>query len=121
MGKVELNHLGLADARDLLRKGEVERKRVTEVFVYLHTEPAVREGQIELRKEQVAARTAVGADGSVEVSAEVVIQVLLTLIRRPGSSPGEVARRLRGHAPPIRLYEVEAVFTRYELGEKGGS
>lgn len=106
---------------DLLHKGEVERERVTEVYVYLHSETAVREGQLQARKERVAARKAEGADGSVEVSAEVVIQVLLTLIRHPGSGPGTVARRLRGHAPPIRLDEVEAVFTRHELGEKGGS
>lgn len=106
---------------DLLRKGEVERERVTEVYVYLHTEASVRKGQLQARREEVAARTAEVADGSVEVSAEVVIQVLLKLIRHRGSGPGAIARRLRGHAPPIRLHEVEAVFTRYELGEKGGS
>ena len=48
----------------------------------------------------------------------------LELIRHPGSSPTQVARRLQGHAPPIALPQVSAVFTRFDLAQvaqKGGS
>jgi hypothetical protein len=60
------------------------------------------------------------ADGEVVVPDAVVIEILLTLIRHPGSGPSEVARRLRRRSPPITSQQVYAVFTRYELGEKGG-
>ncbi len=105
---------------DLLRKGGVARERVTEVFVYLQTDADAREEQLRVRKEQVAAQEERRGGNPVEVGSDLVIQVLLTLIGYPGANPGEVARRLRGHAPPVRLDEVEAVFARYELGEKGG-
>jgi hypothetical protein len=57
------------------------------------------------------------------VTKEVVIQVLLVLIRYPGSRAGDVARRLKGHSPPITMRHVQVVFDRYDLddvGEKGG-
>ena len=41
---------------------------------------------------------------------QIIIQVLLSLIRHPGSSPAEVVRRLRGDSPPIRLAQVVEVF-----------
>jgi hypothetical protein len=37
----------------------------------------------------------------LDVSDAVIIQVLLVLIRHPGSRPADVVRRLRGHDPPI--------------------
>ena len=40
------------------------------------------------------------------------------------SSDPAVARRLQGHAPPIALSQVSAVFTRFDLAQvaqKGGS
>ncbi len=105
---------------DLLRNGEVHRERCTEVFLYFHTDAAVRQEQMRARQEQVAAR-AEQPNGKVDLNADLIIKVLLTLIRYPGLSPADVTRRLRGHAPPIRRDEVDAVFSRYELGEKGGS
>ncbi len=53
----------------------------------------------------------------------VIIEVLLVLVRRPGSLPAEVARHLQDHFPPILLAQVQAVFDRFDLaaiGEKGG-
>jgi hypothetical protein len=55
-----------------------------------------------------------------DLSDIVVIRVLLVLIRHPGSSCGDVVKHLRGHTPAISLTEVQAVFTRYQIGEKGG-
>ena len=50
---------------------------------------------------------------------QLVIDVLLVLVRHPGALPGEVARRLQNHSPPIRLPQVQAVFDRFELFEGG--
>lgn len=99
---------------DLVHQREVDRERMTQVYVYLHTEAAVREAQMHTRKAQIVAMS------ETEVSEQIVIQVLLILIRHPGAKPPEVVRHLRGHSPPILLAQVEVVFARYALGEKGG-
>lgn len=101
---------------DLLRKGEVDRERLAEVSVYLHVDPAVREQQVRRRKDQINAQHVTAE--KAEVDDAVVIQVLLTLIRHPGSQPAEVARHLYGVVPPITLDQVHAVFARYELEKK---
>jgi hypothetical protein len=105
----------------LVRGQEVSREQVEAVYVYLHPERAIGQEQLARRRDEIEARKAGGvsdSEGSVEDA--VVIQVLLTLIRFPGSGPPQVVRRLRGHIPPITLQQVHAVFTRYDLGEKGG-
>jgi len=105
----------------LVRGGEVSREQVEAVYVYLHTEAAIREEQLVRRREQVGRRLPdTDVAGETSLDDAVVIQVLLTLIRHPGSGPTQVVRRLRGHAPPITSQQVHAVFTRYDLGEKGG-
>ena len=106
---------------NLVRDQEVSREEVEAVYVYLHPEAAVREEQLTRRREQADARRADGC-GADEASLDdaVVIQVLLTLVRHPGSGPVQIVRRLRGHAPPITAPQVHAVFTRFDLGEKGG-
>jgi hypothetical protein len=101
---------------DLLRKREVDREHLAQVYVYVHTEAAVRAAQLRNRKAQIA-----NAVLDAEVSDHIIIQVLLSVIRHPGVTPGQVARHLRGHAPPISLPQIEIVFARYALGEKGGS
>ncbi len=103
----------------LLRKGEIDRERLAEMFVYLHVEASVRETQLQRRREQTEAGQ-IDSEDEIDVSDDVIIQVLLTLIRHPGSQPAQVARRLRGHSPPIPVQQIRAVFVRYELGEKGG-
>ena len=47
----------------------------------------------------------------------------MALIRRPQSTSAQLARALRGHAPPIDLPAISAVFTRFDLervAQKGG-
>jgi hypothetical protein len=105
----------------LVRDQEVTREQVEAVYVYLHPEASVREEQLARRREQVGARRAEGGGaGEAGLDDAVVIQVLLMLVRHPGSGPAQVVRRLRGHAPPITSQQVHAVFTRFHLGEKGG-
>lgn len=104
---------------DLLRQGEVARERLVKLYLYLHTDEQVRAAQLERRRELLS--QAAEGRAETEISDEVVIQVLLILIRHPGLEPAEVSRRLRGHSPPVTRTQVEAVFTRYALGEKGGS
>lgn len=99
-----------------VREGLIDRDRVEGVYLYLHGEPSVRKAQKERRREQVAA----AQDADAELKDEVVIQVLLQLVRNPAFGPQEVARRLRRRAPPIGLDKVQAVFARYDLGQKGG-
>ncbi len=103
---------------DLLDKGEITRERLAEVFVYLHVEPGVRQAQVQQRQESLTVHDAVAADR--DLSDRVIIQVLLTLVRHPGAQPADVVRHLHGLAPPLSLSQVQAVFTRFELGEKGG-
>lgn len=107
---------------DLVRDKEVSREQVEAVYVYLHCDAAIRQEQLARRREAVAARSpgAAAADGEDLPDDAVVIQVLLALVRHPGSGPPQIVRRLRGHAPPITSQQVHAVFTRYDLGEKGG-
>ena len=104
---------------EAVRQEEIERERIDRFFVYVHVDPDVRQQQIRQRQEGMAARQAVL--DIREVSDEIIIQALLVLIRYPGSRAGDVVRRLRGHDPPIRMPHVQAVFDRYDLGEKGGS
>ena len=105
----------------LVRDQEVNREQVEAVYVYLHPEAAVRKEQLACRREQVDARqTGAGGAGEASLDDAVVIQVLLMLVRHPGSGPAQIVRRLRGHAPPITSQQVDAVLTRFDLGEKGG-
>jgi len=106
----------------LLRRGEIERERLAQLYVYLHRDAAIREVQIQRRgtllKAGETARIAAG------ISAEIVIHVLLTLLHHPGAKAADVVRYLRGHSPPVSMEQVGAVFTRYDLesiGKKGGS
>lgn len=100
----------------LVRATEVHRDAVDGVYAYFHTDPLVREAQLERRRGDAAKAD----DDSADVNDGVVIRVLLVLIRYPGSGAADVVRHLRGHAPPISIQQVQAVFTRFELGEKKG-
>jgi len=85
------------------------------VYVYLHTDPEVRDAQLRRRHERIAEPVS-----AVATSDDVTIRVLLVLLRHPGSLPGDVVRRLQGRAPPVSRAQVDGVFARYGLGEKGG-
>lgn len=104
---------------EAVRAGDICREKLTEVYLYLHADSELRRHQLERRQALLAAAGEEG--GPAEVDDGVVIQVLLTLIRHPGSTVAEVVRHLRGHLPPIKGDQVRAVFSRYELGEKGGA
>jgi len=105
----------------LVRGGEVSREQVEAVYVYLHPEAAICEEQLIRRREQVDMHEPEGdVAAGTRLDDAVVIQVLLTLVRHPGSGPAQVVRRLRGHVPLITSQQVHAVFARYDLGEKGG-
>lgn len=103
---------------DLWRKAEISRESLAGFYVYLHHEKTVREAQLTQRREQIDVQQV-----ETEVTDAIVVEVLLVLIRYPGSQLAEVVRRLRGHSPPIRAEHVRVVFDRYDLdclGEKGG-
>ena len=106
----------------LLRQGEVDRERIAQVYVYLHRDPVIRRDQIERRQALIGA--AETASVEVEVDDRIIIEVLLVLLRHPGSKAAEVVRYLRGHSPPITMAQVRIIFARYELDsidKKGGA
>ncbi|MFH0901571.1 MAG: hypothetical protein V2A73_13165, partial [Pseudomonadota bacterium] len=104
----------------LVHDQEVSREQVEAIYVYLHPEAMVRTEQLARRRELVERRRLAAAGPGEDLDDAVVIQVLLALVRHPGSGPAQVVRLLHGHAPPITAQQVHAVFTRYDLGEKGG-
>lgn len=97
---------------DLCSKAEIARERLEGFYVYLHPEPSVRRSQLEQRHKQIQTQRL-----EAEVTDAIVIQVLLVLIRHPGSKRADVVRRLRGHSPPITIQHVRVVFDRYDLDE----
>ena len=108
---------------EAVRHEEIRREQVAGFYLYLHSDPAIGQSQLQRRQERIAARQSREGE-RVGVDDEVIIQVLLTLIRHPGSRPADVVRTLRGHSPPIVLEQVVHIFTRYDLadvGKKGGA
>ncbi len=106
----------------LLRQGKVDRERIAQVYVYLHRDPVIRRDQIERRHALIGAVETVSVE--VEVDDRIIIEVLLVLLRHPGSKAAEVVRYLRGHSPPITMAQVRIIFARYELDsidKKGGA
>jgi len=106
-----------------VRHDEIRREKVAGFYLYLHIDPAIGQIQLQRRQERIAARQSWDAERA-GVDDEVIIQVLLALIRHPGSRPAEVVRTLRGHSPPIVLEQVVHIFARYDLeaaGKKGGA
>ena len=101
---------------EAVREGAIEREQFGRFFIYFHKDPERRAEQRRRRQEMLATDNAVEAS----VDHETVIRVLLVLLRHPGSRPGEVVRYLVGRAPPITRAQVDVVFTRYRLDEKGG-
>lgn len=104
-------------------QGKVDREKVHGFYVYLHPDPAVREAQLNRRRER-SSFEAPAKESEPEIGDPVIIQVLLTLLHHPGAKAAEVVRYLRGHSPPITMTEVRMVFARYELdsiGKKGGT
>lgn len=107
---------------DLLRKREVERERLQQVYVYFDVDADVRVAQRQRRQELLS--RAQSATIELGVTDQVIIEVLLVLLRHPGADPAQAVRHLRGRSPPITIEHVGMVFARYDLdalGEKGGA
>ncbi len=103
----------------MVRNKQLSRAKAAGRFIYLHPDLQISKAQLTKRHEMIEERRfAIEA-----VTDAVVIEVLLILIRHPGSRTGDVARRLKGHSPPITMQHVSVVFDRYKLddvGEKRG-
>lgn len=106
----------------LLRRGTIERERLGALYVYLHSDNAIRQKQIQCRQMLINAQDA-KPQGEALLADTVIIAVLLTLLHHPESKAADVVRYLQGHSPPISMVQAEAVFARYDLasiGKKGG-
>jgi len=102
---------------ELMRRGVINRERVERWFVYTDTDPEILRHQLQNRRASMLTAAA-------EISDTVIIAILLTLLRHPGSDAADVVRHLYGHSPPIPMEQVRSVFDRYDLDsleEKGGS
>lgn len=99
----------------MIHDKKLARAKVAGHFIYLHPDSHNREAQLIKRSEIIEERKfAIEA-----VTDAVVIEVLLILIRHPGSKAGEVTRRLKGHSPPITMQHTRVVFDRYNLDDVG--
>ena len=106
---------------DAVCHNAVTREKIGGLYIYLHTDSAVRGSQLQQRREQVEARESALAGGLLTDA--VIIAVLLTLLHHPEAKAADVVRYLQGHSPPIPMLQVNAVFARYDLasiGKKGG-
>lgn len=101
-----------------VRHEQIRRERVEGFYLYLHIDPAIGQIQLQRRQARITARQPT-EEAPVAVDDEVIIQILLALIRHPGSEPAEVVRTLRGHSPPIVLEQLAHVFARYDLADNG--
>ncbi len=100
----------------LLERSEIRRELVGSVYVYFHPRPDLQGSQKERRLKTVHEKT------DAPISNEGIIDILLAVIRHPGSNPAGISRRLRGRCPPIRVKQVRWVLDRYGIDpQKGGS
>ena len=90
----------------------IRRERSDGVYLYLSNDPQVADRQRQARQSRIR-EARVGL--AIDLDSSLVIEVLLALIRNPNSSPAQLARRLRGHSPPIRLDLIMAVLQRFDL------
>ena len=97
-----------------VRRQTLRRERMGGVWVYRSSDSARGDAQRRARQARTAQRQAAALEPTV------IIEVLLALLRHPGSSPAQVACRLQEHAPPITLPQVTAVFTRFDLAQVAG-
>lgn len=107
---------------EAVRHEEIRREKVGGFYLYLHADSTIGESQLQRRRQRIAAQQTTEAVTTPEDS--VIIQVLLMLIRHPGSQPADVVRLLRGHSPPVPMESVVSIFARYDLEsieKKGGS
>ena len=103
-----------------VRQGRARRERLDGVFVYFAPGDHGKR-QLRARRDRLAEHLAAGPDTAPGY--DVIIAVLLVLVRCPGLTPQQTARRLQSHSPPIPLAQVRAVFDRFDLAaaiQKGG-
>lgn len=107
-----------------VRHETIYREKVKGFYIYLHSDPAIREAQLKVRHSSIATSAYSEPDDSLQIDSHIVIKVLLVLIRHPSLCPAEVVRALRGYVPPVTMEQVVSVFDRYsleEIGKKKGS
>lgn len=108
---------------EAVRHDEIRREKVDGFFLYLHADPTVGERQLQRRQQRIFAQQADNEEVT-QPEDSVIIQVLLMLIRHPGSQPADVMRLLRGHSPPVSMEQVVSIFAQYDLesiSKKGGT
>jgi len=108
----------------LLERKQIRRTKAHGIYVYLHPTRQRSRAQLRSREQHLEMRQKEAKERSVAESGvplEVVVEVLLVLIRHPGSDVAAISRRLEGRSPPISSEQIRWVFDQYQLGQRGGS
>ena len=89
-----------------VRQGHARREHLGGVYLYFCPGP---NGDRQLQARQARLHASRSSELAALLRPELIIEVLLVLVRHPGSRPTQLARHLQGHSPPIRLAQVQAV------------
>ena len=100
--------------RHLVEAGDLGRRLVETLFVYLSADGATAKAQVAQRKELLAARPSVPPT----VDAGRVIEVLLAMLRRPGAGAAEIVADLRVRGFVVSDEQVAATLAHYAVGKK---
>jgi hypothetical protein len=102
--------------RLLVRAGLIRRELVEPLFVYLDSDSSRARSQLARRHKMVSEQ-----DATPPLDPARVIEVLLSVIRRPHATPGQIAEALSLRGLSVAQAQVEQTFARYELGKKTAS
>ncbi len=97
----------------LFRQSGIDRERIARVYVYVPTDPVIRRNQLERRQALIAREETASVE--VEVVDRIIIEVLLVLLRHPGSKAADVVRYLRGHSLPLSGDRSTSMFRHWSM------
>ena len=99
--------------RDLVDERCITRDAIEALYIYLDAVPSVARAQLARRRKLMTSPVS-----PPQLSAPLVIEVLLGVIRHPRATARQLASELRARGFALEDLQVEEVFARHELGKK---